>query len=54
MLYFQYEGLGEFTQRLTVEPVDCTHKGGVLGECKLARYPHLDNEFTLLQANSYW
>ena len=36
-----------------MEPVDCAHEGGVLWECKLARYAHLDDEFTLLQAH-WW
>ena len=45
--------MGEFTLVLTVEPVDCTHEAGVLGECKLARYARLDDEFTLLRANWY-
>ena len=53
MLQFHYDGLGEFTLVLTVEPVDCTHEAGVLGECELTRYAHLHEEFTLLQANWY-
>ena len=31
------EMLGKLLSRLTVQPIDCTHKGDVLGECKLTR-----------------
>ena len=51
MLYFQSEGLRELTLRLTIQPVDCTHEGGVLGEGKVARYAHLEEESTLIQAS---
>ena len=51
VLYFQSEGLGELASRLTVQPVDCTHKGGVLRECELTRYAHLDEESALLQTS---
>ena len=51
MLYFQSEGEQELAPRLTVQPVDCTHEGGILGKCKVARYAHLDEDSTLLQAS---
>ena len=50
MLDLKGEMLGEPFSRLTIQPIDCTHKGGVLGKFKPTRQAHLQKESTLLQA----
>ena len=51
MLDFHFNTrLREFASRLTVDPVDRTHKGSVLGEFEFTRQAHFDEESAILRS----